>query len=859
MKLKDMKYLLLALLFLGACTEKMEPEQVPEPSTSSVVQGEVIVQFSDEMLNIIEKDLDAGHIVTKSSGLNAIGSGMGIISMKRIFPDAGEYEARSREAGMHRWYKVKYDTNIPVTRAMTDLSELEGIISVEPVRPIKSTAVFNDPKFSKQWHYYNDGKLTSSHVKGIDINVIPVWENYTTGSDKVIVSVVDGGVDQNHEDLKDNLIGGRNFISGTDRITADEHGTHVAGTIAAVNNNNIGVCGIAGGNKAKGEKGVKILSCQIFSGEQSAEGAEAIKWGADHGAVISQNSWGYVFDTQADAAAESIDGPLKAAIDYFIKNAGCDGSGRQKPDSPMKGGIVIFAAGNDNYNTDPIGKYEPVLSVGSVAPDGTKAYYSNHGKWVDICAPGGSAEYADGEIMSTLPRNKYGTMQGTSMACPHVSGVAALIVSYCGGPGFTPALLREKLIKGGRTIKASNTIGPLVDAFGAITYGAKVPPDAVADDYTVDVKSNNLMFECKIPRDSDDKKAFGIIALASQDKAALETINLAKIPANVSHASTLVGDKSVSTAISVPLTGLDFDKDYYVTLVAFDYNKNYSPISAIKTVHTTPNGKPVITVNPQGDIKVKAHENVVIKLNVTDPDGHSVTLKNVDQLPASLTVTELPNNVWQLKINGRNDLEGSYQVQFVATDEYGLEAHYTLNYEILENHPPKIVKPMQNIVLTSIGERIKIDMTEYLDDPDGEILTFVITDIDRNVLHINPKDNVLNLTSLGFGASDVTIVALDARKAECRLTFKVLVVENPDTLFNIYPNPVVDKVQIAMMAEEPIDVTLSTSTGVVVYHDVQECGIFNPIEIDMTGYAPGVYNLKIVADGKTYNKTIVKK
>ena len=134
---------------------------------------------------------------------------------------------------------------------------------------------------------------------------------------------------------------------------------------------------------------------------------------------------------------------LKAAVDYFEQYAGKDENGKQV--GPMDGGVVILAAGNENRDWSA-NMYEKMISVGALAPDYYRAYYSCYGDWVDICAPGG--DYKKGsQIVSTLPGNKYGKMQGTSMACPHVSGVAALIASKNGGPGFTNTQLKKLLLE----------------------------------------------------------------------------------------------------------------------------------------------------------------------------------------------------------------------------------------------------------------------------------------------------------------------------------------------------------------------------------------------------------------------------
>ena len=141
----------------------------------------------------------------------------------------------------------------------------------------------------------------------------------------------------------------------------------------------------------------------------------------------------------------------KAAIDYFIKYAGCDNDGNQLPDSPMKGGIVIFAAGNDNVSnpgTASPADYDAVVSVAAIAPDYTKASYSNYGSYIDISAPGGNLN-GNGMVYSTIHNSSYGDMSGTSMACPMVSGVAALVIQKYGlnERGFTPDRLKEILFK----------------------------------------------------------------------------------------------------------------------------------------------------------------------------------------------------------------------------------------------------------------------------------------------------------------------------------------------------------------------------------------------------------------------------
>ena len=250
----------------------------------------------------------------------------------------------------------------------------------------------NDPFFVQQSWHYNIIQLQQA------------WEIHNIG-DNVIVSVHDGGIQFSHPDLFDNIWGP---IGPEGSYTlADSHGTHVAGTVAAVSNNTIGVAGVAGGDGSG--NGARLMSIDIFEGAYSTY--QGYVYAAEFGAAVSQNSWGYESPNAYNTA--DLDG-----IDYFYENGGGD---------VLNGGIVIFAAGNNNtdQNWYP-GYYEKTVAVAATTQNDTKASFSNYGTWIDLCAPGVS-------IYSTDRNSNYGTKQGTSMACPHVSGVAALIASIAPG------------------------------------------------------------------------------------------------------------------------------------------------------------------------------------------------------------------------------------------------------------------------------------------------------------------------------------------------------------------------------------------------------------------------------------------
>lgn len=521
---------ILALVISCSDTElSLEPDvqqqgQAIVRSGNDGLPGLVMVKFAPGFNGEFQIEESAAGTTQMISGMNDFNKKaerIGITRMERVFPHAGKFEERSRRAGLHLWYAIEFDESIPVHRAMAELASVKEIAVVEPaveaVRDNSSSNAFlpytqgyprpecdfTDPRLGEQWHYYNDGTVISTAVEGADARVLQGWE-IETGKPEVIVCVVDGGIDITHEDLIPNLwineaelngtpgvdddgngyvddIYGHNFIQGYSALLADTHGSHVAGTIAAKNNNNTGVAGVAGGDGTPGS-GVRVMSAQIFATEKywersasSERIAAAIKYGADNGAVISQNSWGTKNATETSQV-------ILEAIKYFIDNAGIDENGVQV--GPMKGGLVIFAAGNEETSTR---KYpaaeEIVVAVAAFGPDARKAYYSNWGDWVDISAPGGNLYLGTrAGVLSSIGgwdgrrivSNAYDFFQGTSMACPHVSGVAALLVSRfgVGKPGLTPEDVKKMLYSTTYSIDAYNPDYAGLLGHGAVDAGA---------------------------------------------------------------------------------------------------------------------------------------------------------------------------------------------------------------------------------------------------------------------------------------------------------------------------------------------------------------------------------------------------
>ena len=840
-------------------------EGLPEES----LLKEMNIKVDDGLAETLEKATGEDGFV-KLPDVRSL-NGLGIVRMRRLFPDAGEFEARTRAEGLHLWYVLSYDESMTMTRASAGL-EIPGVdvveycpkvsivgdpevLSYETSARAASAGTFDDPMLDQQWHYYNNGSASSS-VSGCDINVLPVWKNYSTYAKykgDIVVGVVDGGIDYSHEDLKANMwrnpektgdnVYGYNFAESTFNIHPEDHGTHVAGTIAAVNNNGVGVCGVAGGDSKRQIKGAKLMSCQIFDGGKQGSGPEAIKWSADHGAVISQNSWGYDDLTTTPAS-------LKSAVDYFIKYAGVDKNGNQT--GPMKGGIVIFAAGNDNKNVSST-DYEAVVNVSSVGADYKRAYYTNYGSWCDITAPGGDAKKGN-MVLSTLPGNKYGKMQGTSMACPHVSGVTALVLARYGGDGYTPTALRKRLEGNTSDISAQNPnyyLGKgLVNAYKAIAGSGGKAPNTPAD-LSADTQSNNIRFKVTVPSDPDDGKPNSIyIYYSTSDFTSAD---------KAMYGMFYTEDHEVGEVLSGTVTGLEFNTEYYVAAVACDLAGNRSGLTKRVRVTTGGNNAPVITAKTPVSFSIKAHESAVADFTVTEPDGHFYSLE-LEPGSAAAVLDTLTRPEPKIRITGANAPSGTYSAKLTVTDIYGLASLAEVKYTILENHAPVVVKAFENMLFTSkAAVTQEYPVADYFEDEDGEELEYSFSFSDPAVANMTYSKGRFLLTPMNYGSSEITVTGTDVRNESVSQTFLVMVMDGSKEV-SLYPNPVKDKlnIQLGLNAGE-VKVRIVSASGSTYFDGSLGSGSpFTPLAVSMADAVAGQYTVIVTLDGKEYKSSIVK-
>ena len=469
-------------------------------------QEEVKTAYATKVVNTPEEaDENSLLVVLEESAAQTLAQGgtdealaalceeVGVRKMERLFVSDNEL---ARSKGLHRWYLISFDGPKNPQLMAQNFAELSAVSYVQFNTKVYRNYVsegtsyhytpkgfgdfnvpFNDPLLSDQWHYINycDLSVAQTSREGADVNVKDAWR-LCAGDPDIIVAICDEGVKYTHPDLAANMwvnedeipgngidddnngyvddIHGWNFLSTEDYPkviswgeTGDRgHGTHVAGTVAAVNNNGIGVGGVAGGS-GKGD-GVRLMSCQVFSGNSSATiaaRAKAYEYAANNGACIIQCSFGLPGgNVTSDAVFDVAYNVERAGIEYFVNY--------RQAYSPVDRNFAIYATGNDGYHLAGYpAAHRDIIGVSSFGPDFLPAVYTNYGPGTNISAPGGdasinmTAESDRATILSTVPSDSpaydtdYGYMQGTSMACPHVSGVVALGLAYAKklGKNFT--------------------------------------------------------------------------------------------------------------------------------------------------------------------------------------------------------------------------------------------------------------------------------------------------------------------------------------------------------------------------------------------------------------------------------------
>jgi subtilisin family serine protease len=365
-------------------------------------------------------------------------------------------------------YHLRLPASLSVAEALQAFQQESLIEYVEPngLRYLDVT-VPNDPDLGDMWGLHNTGQ--TGGTPDADIDAPEAWD-ITTGSSNVVIAVIDSGADLDHEDLAANIwtnpgeIPGNGIdddsngyiddVHGWDFSSGDNdpspvggacagHGTHTAGTIGAVGNNGTGVVGVNWNVKIMPLKAFKPF-LGIFCSAEDADLIAAIEYHTMMGVRISSNSWGGSSPT--------------AAMENAIR---------------ASNSVFVAAAGNENNDNDANPHYPSnyslsnIVAVAATTHTDDRASFSNYGLTsVDLGAPGD-------DILSTLPGDTYGQFDGTSMATPHVSGVAGLLLAQ--EPNLTNSEIKWRILNGVDDIGLPVLTGGRLNAYEALQFGLTTP------------------------------------------------------------------------------------------------------------------------------------------------------------------------------------------------------------------------------------------------------------------------------------------------------------------------------------------------------------------------------------------------
>ncbi|TKJ41150.1 hypothetical protein CEE37_05640 [candidate division LCP-89 bacterium B3_LCP] len=394
----------------------------PPPMTADLEwKGRIVVEFSEVLGDVTVEQL-SGVSQIGVDDLDMLARQYNVYGIEKFFPFAEKPED-PRIRDLSRYFTLLFPEEIDLHEVVQAYAENSHIITADPyyIRTVDYTP--NDPYFVSQWHI--------SHVGA------PAAFDYCQGSGDVIVGVVDSGTDTSHVDLRDNLwinpgedLNGNGMIeplewNGVDDDyngytddfwgwntwlwnnnvqDAESHGSHCAGCATAVTDNGVGVSSLG--------FSAKIMTAKAGDGQFIYAGVQGISYCANNGADVITLSYGN----------SQFWGPENSAI----QNAWGQGV------------VILGSAGNDNTSTLHYpSAYDNVIAVGATNSGDYKAYFSNYGYWVDLCAPGMG-------ILSTVPGNTYASYQGTSMSCPVAAGLAALI--WAAKPAWNNAQVSAHLI-----------------------------------------------------------------------------------------------------------------------------------------------------------------------------------------------------------------------------------------------------------------------------------------------------------------------------------------------------------------------------------------------------------------------------
>ena len=581
-------------------------EELDRFGSVEFVQSEVIIKFRDGVLSS-----------DKSAVKNALNA-----ELKEDIPFIGAELWSIREYGTMNDVLTTWEDHPDIEYIEPNFAvripdyEVEEVFEDEA--SLMDGVIPDDPQFNQQWALRNTQQ--QGGVAGADISAPQAWE-FTTGSDDIIIAIIDSGINYNHPDLAGNMwtdedgFFGRNYVAGQashNPMDDDGHGSHVAGSVGAVGNNGVGITGVMWNVRLMALRAVTSSSGNL------AHIISAIGYAVENGAQISNNSYG--FETSNPNPPSALFNAISNARDaghLFVTAAGNS------------------AANNDNRHFFPANiDLDNVITVGNSSPSDTRFTTSNFGNnSVHLFAPGRS-------IRSTGLGSNYFTTTGTSMASPHVAGIAGLVLAFYPDADYT--FIRDRILDNVDPIDALSNIsitGGRANAANAILVNDETPPADVSDlsaDYAghdfVSLSWTAVGFSDMEGRAEtyDIRYSTSPITSGNFDSAnQVENTNRPKVAGE--DENFIVG-------------GLDPDTQYYFALKVADYFGNTSEMSNSVSIST---GQPAsFTLNPNAlDISVEIDTQESFSLDISSLGPGALRYTFASELPEGTGSKESPNPV----------------------------------------------------------------------------------------------------------------------------------------------------------------------------------------------------------------------